>query len=206
MTEEGDLEGLAAELRRLAGLGEDDLVLAPTIAKRLGVPIRMAPTLQAAACLAVVDGQFRIYLRGVGSDSNFDVAHELGHYALRSLARYDGPQEERYANYVAAAVLAPPPIVREAHQRYGALKAIRPLAKTTLLSQTAAQLRLGEVIGDERAVVTASGNVLIRTRGAFPWAEVSIIDADDRTFRSLGLAKTTLRGGIDTGRVALRAR
>lgn len=181
--------------------------MAPTIAERvLGLPVRVAPALRTSACLAIVDGQFRIYIRAVGPDSNFDVAHELGHYALRTIAKYSGPHEERFANYLAAAVLAPPAVVRSAHQAHGPMKAIRPLAKAALISQTAAQLRLGEVIGDERAVVTKTGNVIVRTRGAFPWAAVKLVEASEFEFKALGLAKTKLRGGIDTGRIAVRAR
>src|SRR4051812_3410845 len=43
--EQLDLEGLARELRRLAHLADQDLVLSPTIAERvLGVPVRLART------------------------------------------------------------------------------------------------------------------------------------------------------------------
>ncbi len=97
-------------------------------------------------------------------------------------------------------------MVRAVHSEHGRFKAIRPLAKVALLSQTAAQLRLGEVIGDERAVVTKSGHVLVRTQGAYPWTTVHVVDASGYELRQLGLAKTKLRGGIDTGRVALVAR
>lgn len=188
-------------------MGPNELEIAPVIAERvLGVPLRVAPTLKTRACLAVVDGKYRIYIRSVGPDSNFDVAHELGHYALREIAGYSGPDEERFANHVAAAILAPGGIVRTVYIKHGALKAIRPLAKAAMLSQTAAQLRLGEVIGDERAVVTKTGNVLVRSRGAFPWSAVTVVNASPGELRALGLAKAALRGGIDTGRVALRAR
>lgn len=202
-----ELEGLAREVRRRAGLNDDELALAPTIAERvLGRPIRIVPSLSTAACISFEDGRARILLREVRPDSNFDIAHELGHYALREIAGYSGADEERYANQIAAAMLAPSEVVRAVRRRHGGgLRPIRPLACATLISQTSAQLRLGEVLEDERAVVTKNGNVLVRSQGAFPWADVPIIDVA-RGGQYRGLAKAKLRGGIDEGRVALRAR
>jgi hypothetical protein len=77
------------------------------------------------------------------------------------------------------------------------------MSNELMLSQTATFLRLGEVLRDERAVVTRSGNVLVRTQGAFPWASVPVVDVA-RGKRWPGLSRAHLRGGIDDGRVALR--
>jgi len=207
MSGDDELERLARDLRRIARLTDDEIALAPTIAERvLGVPVRLAPTMATAACLAEHDGRWRIFLRAVGPDTNFDVAHELAHYALRELAGYRGPDEERFANHVAAAMLAPPKIVRHFRREHGdGLAPIRPLARAVVISQTASQLRLGEVLEDERAVVTKTGNVIIRSRGVFPWASVPIVDVARGGARWKGVAKARLRGGIEEGRVALRA-
>jgi len=81
---------------------------------------------------------------------------------------------------------------------------LRPIAKTFGLSQTATQLRLAEVLGDERAVVTANhANVLVRGRG---WGSVPVLRIAAGQARRPDVAKVTLRGGIDEGRVALRRR
>lgn len=149
---------------------------------------------------------YRILVRPDNPDLNFTIAHELGHWALRELDSFRGTpaEEERAANYVGAAILAPPRIVARAHRQWG--ERIRPMARAFGLSQTAMVLRLGEVRQDERAIVTRSGYVLVRSSGAFPWADVPVLDVARGDRRWRGLAKASLRGGIDEGRVALRAR
>lgn len=208
--ENKELAALASELRRLADLAEDAVALAPRIAVGvLGTAIRIAPTLESSACLARAGSGYEIFIRSVGPDTNFDIAHELGHYALKVIARYTGPDEERFANQVAANVLAPRALVRDVVRAYGrGLRPIRPLARTVQISQTAAHFRLGEVLEDGRVVLTQRNHhVLVRSTGAsIDWTQVPITEVARGKRRWKGIARAELRGGIDEGRVALRAR
>jgi hypothetical protein len=196
-----DLERLANLVRRQARVSDDDLLLAPEIAARVlgedGI------TFSAAGGVPYLDGD-RIVVPEDHPDLNFAVAHELAEWALREHAKYRGPHvlRERAANYLAAAILAPAPTVRRAHAHFG--EKLRTIAKTFALSQTSTALRLAEVRRGERAVVTRSGYVLLRTHGSFGWQDVPILDVA-RGRRWKGLVRTRLRGGIDEGRVALRA-
>lgn len=216
--EQLELERIASELRRRSQVTSDAVVMSPTLAERiLGVPVAVAPTLRTSACLARVGKSYRVFIRAVGPDTNFDIAHELGHYGLRVIAGYQGPDEERLANRVAACLLAPREIVQSVVRTHGrALRSIRPLARTVRISQTAAQLRLGEILEDERAVVTKTGNVLLRSQGTLDWSTIPVVAVArgdvaievvrERDLGWRGLARARLRGGIDEGRVALRAK
>jgi hypothetical protein len=201
-----EVERLAADARRVAGVGPCEIVRAPVlIAALLGArAVAVAPTLRTSACLTVVDGRYLILLRKISDESNFDMMHEGAHAILRGVVGYRGPHEERTANALAAAMLASPDAVRRWR---GAAEGERlgPLARAFGLSQTGMFLRLGEVRGDERAVVTRSGNVLIRSQGAFPWATAPIADLAQAKARWPSVRKARLRGGIDEGRVTLRA-
>lgn len=206
--EQLELESLAREIRRRAGLSEDDLDLATRIAARVLGPdaVALDPKMQGAAYLRrTIDG-FQIVVNPGARDVRFHVAHELGEWALKTLARFSGPEvtRERMANYIAGAILAPEGAMRRAHASVG--ERLRALSNRFGMSQTSVVLRLGEVHGDERAVVTRTGNVLIRTQGAFPWSDVPVVNVARGEVRWIGLAKAQLRGGIDEGRVALRAR
>lgn len=190
------------ELRKLARLRDDDLQLAPQIAARIlgssGV------VFGAAGTVARLEGH-QIVVPQDHPDMNFAIAHELAEWGLREIAKFKGGhvEKERAANSVGAAILAPRAIVLIAHAHYG--ERLRPLSRTFAISQTNVVLRLAEVCGDERAVVTLSGHVFMRSQGAFPWADVPIVKVA-RGDSWCGLAKTRLRGGIDEGRIALRAR
>lgn len=198
-----ELERLAREIRALARLGDDDLPLAPTIAERILGPDAVLFGLPGTT--SRLDG-LRIIVPPEHPDLNFAVAHELAEWGLREIMRYAGPHAEKElaANYVAAALLAPPSTVRRAYSAFG--ESLKPIAKAFGLSQTSATLRLAEVRGDERAVVTKRGNVILRSQGSFPWADVPVLQVAHGRERWRGLAKAHLRGGIDEGRVALRAR
>lgn len=201
-----ELESLAGEVRRRAGLDDDELELATRIAARLlgQHAIALDRELHGPAYLRRTDTGFQIVVNPGARDVRFHVAHELGEWALRTIARFEGTeaQRERAANYLAAAILAPSTAVRRAHARVG--ERIGMLASTFGLSQTSVVLRLAEVRGDERAVVTRTGNVLLRTQGAFPWAEVPIVEVARMGRGWRGLVPARLRGGIDEGRVAFR--
>lgn len=205
--EQLELEFLAAEVRRLAGLTDDDVrPLATTIATTLLGPdgVALDPCLHGPAYLTRrEDGGFQIVVRDGLADVRFAIAHELGHYAIREIARarLDSTVEERAANYLAAAILAPAPTMLEAHAHFG--EKLRDIARTFGLSQTSTVLRIAEVRGDERAVVTRTGNVLAR---GVTWATVPIVDYVRGRTQWRGLAKAALRGGIDDGRVAVRVK
>lgn len=140
-------------------------------------------------------------------DMNFACAHEIAHWALRTLEGYEGEHEERYANYVGAALLMPRALVRAGLEFYGRkLEAVEPMARAVLVSGTAANLRLGEVTADQRVVVTKTGNVLRSSDEAFAEPDVDVRDIARRRGKTPGIVKVALRGGIDEGRVALRAK
>lgn len=207
--EQLELEGIAQAVRKKASIAPDEIVSGPTLIERLlKTRVRVAPTLGSTACLTF-DGRFyRVILREVSDDSNFDCAHELSHFALRTIARYFGPEEERYANALAAAILVPATIVRAAVGQHGAeLAAIDPLADFGQMSQTAAHLRLGEILGDERAVLTKKNrNRMIRSQGHFRWGKAPLIGFLKGERDIPGLVKVQLHGGIDAGRVAFLKR
>lgn len=203
-----ELEALAQAVRKRAGLDDGEFALATTIAARVLGPngITLNPALQGAAYLRPVGDGWQIVVNPGFKDVRFYVAHELGEWALRTLARFDGDEaeRERAANYIAAAILAPESALRSAHAYLG--ERVRSIASRFQMSQTAVVLRLAEVTGDERAVVTRTGNVLVRSQGAFPWANVPIVDVARGETRWRGLKKAQLHGGIDEGRIALRAK
>lgn len=202
-----DLEDLAEAMRKLAGHGPDDYAVATDVAIGLvgEAGIIVDPTLAGSTYFREHDGGYEIVLRLDAPDVRHRLLHESGHVALRKLAgvRLPRDEEERAANYLAAAVMAPRELLRRAHAHYGEDHAA--LAKTFGMSQTSIVLRLAEVgLGDERAVVTKTGNVLLRTRGAINWANIPVVDVAAGRQRWKGLVKARLRGGIDEGRVALR--
>lgn len=203
------LELFAERVRRLAGVNSEEIVDAAQLANRLIGPgsVVIVDRLACGARLRWVENGYRIELQEGLSDINFACAHELAHWALRELEHYEGPDEERFANYVGAALVAPRALVRAAATFYGAkLESVEPMSGALMISQTAATLRLGEVLGDDRVVVTKSGNVLRSSEEAFPEPDRRIV-AFARSKRARpGVVKVALRGGIDTHRIALRTK
>ncbi len=203
-------ERLASEMRGRAGLRVHDNERSTVIVVRhLGAAgLRIDRELEGGAYLTQrVDGGYQIVIRPDLPDVRFATIHELSHYGIRVIAGMKLPAdaEERGANYTAAAILAPKEAVLRVYRHFGAeLRRLRAIANIFGLSQTAMQLRLAEVLGDERAVVTArNGNVL--SRGLRWRTEPTLALARGRR-RSPGVAKVTLHGGIDEGRVALHAK
>ncbi len=203
-------EFLADEVRSFAGLREDENERSTVIVVRHLGPdgIALEPDLHGSAYLRLrVNGGYQIVIRPDLPDLRFVLMHELSHYAIRKIAKLTlaADVEERAANYTAAAILAPAKAVRRAYAYFGNdLRKLKAIAAVFGLSQTSMQLRLAEVIGDERAIVTANnGNVISRGTG---WGTVPAVDVARGRRRSPGVAKATLHGGIDEGRVALRAR
>jgi hypothetical protein len=203
-----EFEGLAQEVRRRAGVDDGRLELVSKMATALlgRGAVRLVPGMRGAAYLKRSQkGGWYIVVNPDMPDVRFNLAHELAEWALVCVANFRGTEleRERAANYVAAAILAPARAVLHTYVEVG--ERYKKIADRFGLSQTSAVLRLAEVRGDDRAIVTRSGNVLVRTQGAFPWAEVPVVEvARGRPWT--GLSSTRLRGGIDEGRVALRAR
>jgi hypothetical protein len=195
-------ERIAREMRERAGMGEADVWLSTEVMRAIygRGSIGTIPRMHVPACVIWTEKGPKIIVRAGAVDVNFLVAHELGHVALR-LVHWQGTRddEESAANAVGAAILAPPTAVRRAHAFYG--EKLRPLASCFSISQTSMNLRLGEVIGDDRAVVTKTPRVLKRG-----WATV-----DDQLLIQWkaeppppGIAKVALAGKLDEGRVAFR--
>lgn len=201
-----ELEELALAVRKLAGLSEDELEFAPIMAGRIlgNDSIALIPSLHGHGYLQDTGNGFRILVHPDRPDINFTIAHELGHWALRTIGQFRGEvvEEERAANYVGAAMLAPATTVMKAHAQWG--ERIRTMSKAFAISQTAMVLRLAEVRDDQRAVVTRTGNVLAR---GIAWTRVPVVEIARGRAQWKGLAKAEqLRGGIDEGRIALRAK
>lgn len=203
------LELFAERLRQTAGIGSAQIVDAAELAIRLIGPdaVVIVDALACGARLRWTERGYRIELRDGLPDINFACAHEVAHWALREVWAYRGPDEERLANYIGAALLMPRTIVREGARFYGRkLEAVEPLAGSVLVSKTAANLRLGEVLGDERVVVTKNGHVLRCAHNAFAEPDRLVVQRARRRRDTPGVARAALRGGIDEGRVAMRAR
>jgi hypothetical protein len=201
-----DLERLAREIRERAGLLDDDFADAVAITACIVGPMSIVYDVRTPGTFLRPrgDGRFEIVMPPGAPDLRFRLLHETAHVVIaEKQLRLPLEEEERAANYIAAAVMAPPERLRRAHRYFG--EKLKPIARTFGMSQTATQLRLGEVLEDERAIVTRSGFVMLRTQGTFPWADVPVVDVA-RGGRWRGLAKAQLRGGIDEGRVAVRAK
>ena len=202
------LDLFAERIRRAARVGPEEIVDAAELALRLIGPesVVMVDRLACGARLRWFKSSYRIELRDGLPDINFACAHELAHWALRTFEGYSGPDEERFANYVGTALLAPRSLVRSGLVFYGRkLEAVLPLAEAVSISQTASNIRLGEVIGDERAVVTRSSRVLRSSADSFPEPDEQLVLFARAPKARPGVTKTTLRGGIDDARIALRA-
>jgi hypothetical protein len=207
-SKQDEYEGLAAAVRRLARVDDDEVALATLIATRvLGRDaVALDSRIAGTAYLRSTPDGFQIVVNPRAADVRFHVAHELGEWALRTIAGFGGTDEEREiaANHIGAAILMPSSALRRVHASVGEKPA--DLAAHFGVSQTSIVLRLAEVHGDERAVVTRTGNVIVRTRGAFAWVDVPVVDVARGHVRWPGLAKAKLRGGIDDGRIALRVK
>ena len=200
------IEALALDLRRGAGfLDDENVFVSEVIAHWLGDDgVELVPTMLGRAALIRANGRYRIVAKSGATDLRFALAHELGHWALRvhAGATFDHrASEECAANTFAAVLLAPGALVQKAYAFFG--ERHETIATKLSISQTATVLRLGEVRGDPRAVVTRSGHVFVRNQNAVLDGPRAVRAA--RGVAGRGLAKARLRGGIDEGRVALRA-
>lgn len=94
----------------------------------------------------------------------FAVGHELAHWLLRR-ANYDGDDEERAADYLGAALVAPRVAFVRARRCFG--DDLPALAEALSMTETGAALRLGEVTRMPLAVVSPAR---VRVRGPDEWA------------------------------------
>lgn len=198
-----DVEELASGFRIRAGVRADEVVPAEEIAVRaIGASnLHVVDELSTGACVSWLRGRPHIFVRSDVRDRNFAVAHECGHIAIHD-AGYQCAieEEERLANLIGAAICAPPRAVQRAYIYFGE----RPnrIAEAFSLSQTATVLRVAEVRGDARAVVTANQNVM--ERGFAGVRPSQIVRWATRPTPAMGIRKVTLTGEIDAGRVAIR--
>jgi uncharacterized protein DUF955 len=123
----------------------------------------------------VVGGQERIAVKASVpiEYAAFYAAHELGHVLLRR-SGFLGADEESCADYLGAALLMPRAAVLALYRAEGF--APRALAESIVCTQTAAALRLGEVLTAPLAAVSPA---VIRVRGPSAW-----VWPDERTIRA----------------------
>lgn len=128
----------------------------------------------------------------------FAVGHELGHWLL-AREGYDGDDEERAADYLGAALLAPRRAFLAARRALG--DDLPALAEALSMTETGAALRLGEVTGVPLAVV-APARIRVRGPEAWTWPDEGTLRRWARR-PAPGLRKTRLHD--DPRRVMLEA-
>ena len=189
--EQLELEGISDAAYEQAGL-DPDRPHVPRLARALLGPgaIQRGPRpLHAPAALVRVGDAWRIIVARSLPPlyALFAVGHELGHYLLARHG-YDGDDEERAADYLAGALLAPRRTFATAHRALG--DDLPALAGAFSMTETGAALRLGEVTRAPLAVVSPQR---VRVRGPDTW-----VWPDERTLRAWvhrpmpGLRKTRL--------------
>lgn len=195
------LESLAVAVRRIARLEPDEIVPSASIVDRvLGHGgLQIVRSLSTPAVLARVADQWRIYLSGRAIDTNFVVAHELGHWILDREGVPRGRETEVQASYIGAAIIASPQAMRRAYFYYGERYA--QLAKAFGATQSLVALRIAEVLGADRALVST----VVRVKGAFAWPDAEVV-REWATAPPAGVARVPLRGAYDRGRVVLKVR
>ncbi len=197
-----DLEFVADEIRRRARIRSNEVLRAATIAHRLlglrGIRFGVSGVLPHYDPVR----QHIVIPENYG-DANFAIAHELAEIAFRVWTPRTFKthrEKECAADYVAAAVLAPPQLVRaEVRRRRGD---IAQLASFFGVSQSTMVLRIAEVLKENRAIVTRKNH--IHVRGELPPIDL-VQFARTRDSEHPGLMKTELTGKQDVGRVALHA-
>lgn len=159
------LEGLAEAAYDEAGIdpcmpdldGVVHALLGPDAIHRGPRPLR------GAATLIRVHDDWRIWVSRSLSPAYelHAIAHELGHWLVRREGLGTGDlREERMADYVGAAVIAPRAAFRAAYRTFG--EDLPMLAERFGITETGAALRLGEVTGQPLAVVSPQQ---VRVRG-----------------------------------------
>lgn len=165
--EQLEFEGLADAAYRDAGLDPTQPNVPRLVRALLGRgAVRRGPRpVRGPAALIRVGESWRIMLaRGLPAlVAHFAVAHELGHWLLRRHG-YAGDDEERAADYLGAALLAPRRAFLAARRALG--DDLPALAEAFGTTETSAALRLGEVCSVPLAVVAPQ---TVRVRGPEEW-------------------------------------
>lgn len=186
-----ELEGIAEAAYEEAGM-DPERPHVPRLARALLGPeaIQRGPRpLEGPAALVRVGKNWRIVIARSLPPlyALFAVGHELGHWLLARHG-FRGEDEERAADYLGGALLAPRQAYSAAHRAHG--DDFPALAGALSMTETGAALRLGEVTGTPLAVVSPGR---VRVRGPEDWAW-----PDEETLRrwarrpAPGLRKTTL--------------
>ena len=162
-----ELEGLAEGAYRDARLAPEQPHV-PRLARALLGPDALhrgpRPIHGPAALIRVGDAWRIVIARSLPPRyALFAIAHELGHWLLARHG-YDGDDEERAADYIGGALLAPRRAFLDAHRALGA--DLPELAESFAVTETGAALRLGEVLGVPLAVVAPQ---TVRVRGPEEW-------------------------------------
>lgn len=165
--EQLELEGIATAAYREAGIDPEKpsvVRLAKTLLGE-GAIERGPRPIGGPAALIRVGASWRIVVaRSLPrAYALFAVAHELGHYLLRREG-FRGDDEERAADYVGGALLAPRDAFLAARRAYG--PDLGELARAFGTTETGAALRLGEVTGQPLAVIAPK---IVRVRGPLDW-------------------------------------
>lgn len=165
--EQLELEGIADGAYLDAGLDADQPHVARLARALLGPnAITKAPRpIHGPAALVRIGDEWRIV---IGRHlpplyAHFAIAHELGHYLLRQHG-YDGDDEERAADFLGAALIAPRRAFLAARRAVG--EDLPDLARAFGMTETAVALRLGEVCHVPLAVVAPQ---TVRVRGPEEW-------------------------------------
>lgn len=172
-----DLESLAVELYKRFKFDPSEPKTTFELAKRWLGPksVERRHIVGAVVRRDMHDGKWRIGVRpNVPIEyANFLVGHELGHLLLAE-AGFSGDDEEKAADYLGAALIAPRPAVNALHRAFGLN--LGPIAEEATSTQTWAALRIGEVFAMPLAALAPA---IVRVRGpeSFVWP-------DERTIRS----------------------
>ena len=173
--EQLELEGIAEAAYREAKLDPERPHVTRLARALLGPDaIQRGPRpISSPAALVRVGDNWRIYLgRSLPPlYALFAVGHELGHWLLNRCG-YHGDDEERAADYLSGALLAPRATFLSAHRALG--EDLPALAETFSMTETGAALRLGEVTRVPLAVV-APATVRVRGPEEWVWPEESTL-------------------------------
>jgi hypothetical protein len=148
-----DAEGTARYLYELAGFDYKDAQLPSTIAERIHGAgcLRVVPMRDRLAEVSWHGGRVRIAIASRVREPEWLIGHELAHLAERSVHARGG-ETEAYCDLVGACLLMPPAAFREALGAFG--EDYAALAEHFGTTPTAVALRVGEVSGEGRVVVT----------------------------------------------------
>lgn len=157
-----DAEGTARYLYECAGFDYKDAQLPSTIAERIHGAgcLRVVPMRDRLAEVSWHGGRVRIAIASRVREPEWLIGHELAHLAERSVHARGG-ETEAYCDLVGACLLMPPAAFREALSEFG--ENYEALAAHFGTTPTAVALRVGEVTGEPRVVVTPS---TVLARGA----------------------------------------